>query len=65
MHVLESNEKHVGQILNAFHALSSFPLLRFVSIGTLMTGRRSRTVRGFCMPSDLKAVRDDDYDRRI
>ena len=64
MHVLESKEKHEGQILNASLVLSSFPSLRFVSIGKLMIGRRSCTVRGRCMPSDLKAVRDGDYNRR-
>ena len=52
----------------AFERFSCFVtlhLLRSFCIGRLMPGRRPRSIRVFCMSSDLKTVRDDHDDRRI
>ena len=64
-HVIESNKRHAGQILNTLHGFLSLRLLRSDCIGKVMIGRRSRAVRLVCMSSYLGTVRDDNYDRKI
>lgn len=66
-HVVESNKRHAGQILNALHVFPSLRLLRSDCIGKLLIGRSSRAVRLLCtsMSSHLRTVRDDKYDNKI
>ena len=64
-HVIESNKRHAGQILNTLHAFPSLRLLRSDSVGKLMIGRKSRAVRLFCISSYLGTLRYDNYDRKI